>query len=63
MGERPWRTIDWRGVDRIERRFVPEQSDGEGTSAAYELILFESGGLTIIILSSIIGYEARLDDL
>jgi hypothetical protein len=38
MGERLWRTIDWCDVDRIERRFVPEQSDGEGTSAAYELI-------------------------
>jgi hypothetical protein len=38
-------------------------SGASSPSTAYELILFESGGLTIIVLSSIIGYEARLDDL
>jgi GTPase SAR1 family protein len=57
--ERVWRRIDWRDMDRIEKRFVPVEGDGEGGfTPSYEVIRFKSGRRTIPVRSTIVGYEA-----
>lgn len=57
IGGWAWRAIDWRDVDRIEKRIVPENANGEG-GVGYELILVRSGRRTITVLSNIREYTA-----
>jgi hypothetical protein len=59
MGEWLWRTIDWRDVDRIEKRIQAEAADGEGgTSPRLEVITFRSGRRRIVVYSKILEFEA-----
>jgi hypothetical protein len=59
MGARPWRTIDWRDVDRIEKRIQAEETDGEGgTIPRLEAITFRSGRRRIAVYSKILEVEA-----
>ena len=56
----PWRTIEWRDVDRIERRAVRPEPDGGGVFASpgYDLILIRSHRRSITIVSDILEFEA-----
>jgi hypothetical protein len=59
LGTRPWRTIEWRDVDRIEKRVRAEESDGEGgITPRLEVIYFRSGRRSIPAMSTIVDFEA-----
>jgi hypothetical protein len=53
---RPWRTIEWRDMGRIERSLVVSESE-DGSVNHYELIVFCSGRRTIMATSFLPGYE------
>jgi hypothetical protein len=55
---RAWRTIEWRDVDRIENRLIPEDFNGEAFVPAHREILFMSGWRTITVLSDILEFDA-----
>lgn len=59
IGDRVWRSIAWRDMDRIEKRVVPVESDGEGGfTPSYEVIQFRSGRRTIPVRSTIADFES-----
>ena len=58
IGDRIWRRIAWRDMDRIEKRITP---GGEDENLRYhpgsEFIVFASGRRTIIVRPDIVEYE------